>query len=195
MSILSPALLGAVGLVMVAASLSHLRSPEALRRGLGAHRVLPERLHTPISRVLGPLELVLGAAALVLAVTGAPLAPTLLVGMPLAGLSLALTVYLWQVLRVTAGDVVPCACGLGEAPVGLPAVVRAGILTVLALTGATTANGWAIHTAPVAEIFVALAAMLVLALATALLPAARAVPAPAIRAGGPDLDTNARGLR
>ncbi|USQ80063.1 hypothetical protein NF556_21165 [Ornithinimicrobium faecis] len=176
MSILSPALLGAVGLVMVAASLSHLRSPEALRRGLRAHQVLPERLHTPVSRVLGPLEAVLGAAALVVALTGAPLGAALLIGMPLAGLSLALALYLWQVLRVTAGQVVPCACGLGEAPVSQSAVLRGGILAVLAVAGATTANGWAVHTAPAAEIFVALAAMLVLALATALLPAARAVP-------------------
>lgn len=191
MSVLSPALLGAVGLVMAAASISHLRSPESLRRGLRAHRVIPGRFHDLIARLLGPLEAVLGVAALVVAVTGPPLATALLVGMPLAGLSLALTTYLARVLRVTAGEVVPCACGLGEAPVSPSAVLRGGILALMSIAGAATAAGWAVHTATLAEILVALAAMLVLALATALLPAARAVPAPALRAGVQNLYENA----
>src|SRR5699024_3285034 len=137
----------------------------------------------PVARALGPLELLLGGAALVLALTGAPLAATLAVGMPLAGLSLALTLYLGQVLRVTEGRAVPCACGLGEAPVGRSAILRAGILTVLSVAGASTATGWAILSAPAPEILVTVAAMLVLALATALLPAARAVPDAALWAG------------
>lgn len=181
MSVLSPALLGAVGLVMVAASIGHLRSPEVLRRGLRAHGVLPTRLHDPLSRVLGPVEGVLGVAALVVAVTGPPWVAALAVGMPLAGLCLALTWYLVRVLRHTAGAVVPCACGLGEAPVNQSAVLRSGLLAALSLLGALTANGWAIATAPVEEAVVALAAALVLALATALLPAARAVPELTIR--------------
>lgn len=182
MSVLSPALLGAVGLVLLAAALGHLRDPVALRRGLRAHGVLPERTHRLVTVLLGPLEALLGAAALVAAVTGPSLGAALLVSMPIAGLFLALTGYLWQVLRVTAGQVVPCACGLGEAPVGRPAIVRGGILTTMSLIGGATAAGWSASAAPTEEVLVTLAAALVLGLATALLPAARALPEAAVRA-------------
>ncbi|WP_256842723.1 MauE/DoxX family redox-associated membrane protein [Ornithinimicrobium cryptoxanthini] len=182
MSILSPALLGAVGLVLLAAAVGHLRDPGSLRRGLRAHGVLPDGTHRFVSVVLGPLEAVLGAAALVAAVTEPSRAAALAVSMPIAGLFLALTGYLAQVLRVTAGQVVPCACGLGDTPVGGPAVLRGGILTAMAFAGGATATGWSASGAPVEEVVVALAAALVLGLATALLPAARAVPDAALRA-------------
>ncbi|WP_109472737.1 MauE/DoxX family redox-associated membrane protein [Ornithinimicrobium cavernae] len=185
MSVLSPALLGTVGLVLVAASAGHLRSPGALRDGLRAHGVLPGTVHGPVARVLGPVEALLGGAALVTALTGAPPGVTLAVSMPSALLLLLLTGYLWQVLRVTAGRVVPCACGLGDAPVSPSAVLRGGILAVLAVVGGTTAAGWSLTTAPAREVFVTLAAMVVLALAAALLPAARAVPEAALLASGP----------
>lgn len=181
MSILSPALLGAVGLVLVAAAVGHLRSPGALRRGLDAHGVLPSAGRGPVALVLGPVEAVLGLAALVVAVTDVPLGASLAVSMPIAALFLVLTLYLARVLRATRGRVVPCACGLGEAPVSRTAVLRGGILTVLAVLGGATAGTWTLAGAPAAEAGVALAAMLVLALSTALLPAARAVPEAAIR--------------
>lgn len=182
MSILSPALLGSVGLVLLAAAASHLRDPDSLRRGLRAHGILPDGAQRVVSVLLGPLEAVLGAAALVAAVTGPSLAAALVVSMPIAGLFLVLTGYLARVLRVTAGQVVPCACGLGEAPVGRSAVVRGGTLTVMALAGGATASGWSVSGAAAEEVVVALSAALVLGLVTALLPAARAVPDAAIRA-------------
>lgn len=184
MSVLSPALLGAAGLVLLAAATSHLRSPAALRRGLDAHDLLPRGARTAVALLLGPLEAVLGAAALVVAVTAVPRPVALAVGMPVAGLFLALTLYLVRVLRATRGRPVPCACGLGETPVSRSAVLRGGILTAMALVGTVTADGWALVGAPAAEVGVALAAMLVLALAVALLPAARAVPDAAIRVRG-----------
>lgn len=178
MSILSPALLGAAGLVLLAAAAGHLRSPADLRRGLAAHQVLPTSLHRAVATVLGPVELVLGALALAAAVGagGAGRGFALGVSMPLAALFLLLTAYLVQVLRTTRGQVVPCACGLGQTPVGPPTIARAGILTAVAVLGGVTAQGWSLPSAPATEASVALAAMLVLALATALLPAARAVP-------------------
>lgn len=180
MSVLSPALLGACGLVLLSAAISHLRSPQALRRGLLAHRVLPADTHAPVSVVLGPLEAVLGLAALIVALTGASSGVALGVSVPIAGLFVLLTLYLAQVLRVTAGQVVPCACGLGEAPVSQSAILRGGILAGMAVLGGVSAQGWSVADAPAPEIFVALAAMLVLALAAALLPAARAVPEAAL---------------
>lgn len=184
MSILSPALLGAVGLVLLAAALGHLRSPRDLRRGLDAQDLLPGGLRGPVVVLLGPVEALLGVAALVVSVVEVPAGVTLAVGMPIAVLFLAFTVYLAQVLRVTNGRVVPCACGLGETPVSRSAVLRGGILTVLAVVGGVGAGPWALAQAPAQEIGVAVAAMLVLALATALMPAARAVPDAAIHHAG-----------
>lgn len=186
MSILSPALLGAAGLVLLAAGLGHLRSPADLRRGLAAHRVLPGALHRAVALVLGPVEVALGALALVAAVGAGSWGRGVAVGvsMPVTLLFLLLTAYLFRVLRTTRGQVVPCACGLGETPVGPPTVARAAILTALAALGGVTAQGWSLASAPAAEVFVALAAMLVLALATALLPAARTVPEAVLAHGG-----------
>lgn len=195
MSVLSPALLGAVGLVLLAAAFGHLRDPGALRGGLRAHGVLPDGTHRLVSVLLGPLEAVLGAAALVAAVTGPSLIAALAVSMPIAGLFLVLTGYLVQVLRVTAGRAVPCACGLGDTPVGRPAVVRGGILTVMAFVGGATAAGWSASGVPAEEVVVALAAALVLGLATALLPAARVVPDAALRAAATGGNTHHGGHR
>lgn len=183
MSVLSPALLGAVGLVLLAAAVGHLRSPAELREGLRAHGILPTGLQSRIAGVLGPLEAVLGVAALVVAVSDVPSGVSLAVGMPIAGLFLSFTVYLWRVLKVTEGQVVPCACGLGQTPVSESAVVRGGILTALAITGAVSGSAWSLAAAPPQEVFVAVAGMLVIALAVALLPAARALPEATIRAG------------
>ncbi|NLG22402.1 MAG: hypothetical protein GX555_13345 [Actinomycetales bacterium] len=176
MSILSPALLGAVGLVLLAAATGHVRAPASLRRGLDAHGVLPGAARPLVAGVLAPLEAVLGVVALVCAVAPVPSPVGFAVSMPIAGLFLALTLYLARVLRDAQGRVVPCACGLGETPVTRSAVLRPGILAVLALVGGVTSGGWSLAEAPAAEAGVALAAMLVLALSVALLPAARAVP-------------------
>ena len=183
MSILSPALLAAVGLVLLASGASHLRAPAGLLRGLRAQGVLPEGTHRPVALLLGPVEVLLGAAALVAAATGPSRTTALAVGLAAAGLFLALTVYLRRVLAVSAGEPVPCACGLGEVPVSLSTVVRAGILSAMAVTAAVTAGGWSVAAAPAVETTVAVAAALVLALSAAVLPAARTVPEAAVRLG------------
>ena len=61
MSVLSPALLGAAGLVLLASAAGHLRSPGTLRRGLQAQGVLGTRGRRAVALVLGPVEGVLGA--------------------------------------------------------------------------------------------------------------------------------------
>jgi hypothetical protein len=180
-SILSPALLGAVGLVLMASAVNHLRSPDGLRRGLRAHGLLPFGAQRAVGVVLGPAEAVLGAAALAGAALGPSPTAALLVSMPIAGLFLCFTLYLRQVLRTYPGQVVPCACGLGETPVSPSSVLRAGILSAMAVVGGVTAGGWTATTAPAEEVLVAMAAALVLGLSAALLPAARAVPDAAIR--------------
>lgn len=183
MSVLSPALLAAVGLVLLASAASHLRAPGALHRGLRSHGVLRPRAHRPVSLALGPVEAALGVAVLLAALTGAPPVTAYAASVPVAVLFLVLTLYLARVLKVTAGQVVPCACGLGEAPVSLTTVVRAGALAAMTVVGGATAAGWSVTSAPDAEVFVTVAAALVLALSAALLPAARAVPPADLRPG------------
>lgn len=178
MSVLSPALLGAVALVLLASATSHLRRPVALRSALVVHDVIPPALRTPVSLLLPVAELLIGAAAL-LAVTGLAGDPFTL-GRATAGVALVLfagfAAYLVAVLRTNPEPGVPCACGLGEAAVGPASVARAGVLALFAGLAALTADGWTVTGSPAAEILVAGAAALTLAVAAALLPAAREVP-------------------
>lgn len=174
-SVLSPALLAAVGLVLLASGLAHLRQPGALGRALALHGVLPARLLAPVRSLLTVAEVGLGALLLAAVVT--PVVPVL----PVAGLGAALcaafTAYLVVVRRATAGgDPVPCGCGIGETEIGPAAVARAGVLTVLAVVGGL-APAWDPARATAVESGVVVAAGLTLALVTAFLPAARALPA------------------
>lgn len=174
MSILSPALLGAVALVLLASGRAHALGPGALRRGLDAHAVLPRAWHVPLTVFLPVAEVTLGLALLG-SLTGMPLDP----GVPGAGaaaLCAGFATYLTLVLRRHPDEEVPCACGLGAAPVSGPAVGRAGLLAVFALAGVLTAQGWSLAARPVTEVLVTAGAALSIAVATALLPAARTVP-------------------
>lgn len=184
MSVLGPALLLAVGLVLAAAGVAHLRDPRSLGDAVRLHRVLPTRLVPP--RALGLLELVVGLALVGSALTGAVTGGRV-AGIAAALLLAAMTGYLARArvlqARSDAGDL-PCGCGIAEAPLGPWVVARGAGLTTAAALGALTASSWAIAQRPAAEVVVALAAGLTLALVLALLPAARAVPAAATVAGG-----------
>lgn len=178
MSVLSPALLGAVALVLLASAAGHLRHPVALRSGLLVHDVLPAALHRPVSVLLPVAELTLGAVALwAIAGPGDPVLLTRLGGAGAALLFAGFTAYLLAVLRTRPQPGVPCACGVGEASVGPASVARAGLLAGFAAVAALTAGGWTLTTRPALEVVVTVAAALTLAVATALLPAAREVPA------------------
>lgn len=178
MSVLSPALLGAVALVLLAAAGGHLRNPVALRSGLLVHGVLPASLRRPVALLLPVAELVLAGTALsALAGVGDPVLLTRLAGGGAFLLFAGFTVYLLVVLRTNPGPGVPCACGIGEAAVGPPSVLRAALLGLFAVVAASGAQGWTVTGGTAAEVAVTLAAAGSLALATALLPAAREVPA------------------
>lgn len=173
MSVLSPGLLGAVGLVLVVAGTGHLRRPVDLRTGLARHGVVPGWALHPVRWGLPPLELALGLLVLLAAVGTVPAAwPALATAL----LSATFTAYLWTVLRRHPGEEVPCACGLGSTPVTGTSVARAALLALFAVTGGLTADAWAIADRPWYEVLVAVSAAAVLALATAALPATRAVP-------------------
>lgn len=193
MSVLSPALLAAVALVLLAAAVGHLRDLPGLRRGLDAHRVLAPGVGRPVAAVLPVLEAVLGATLLAGAagqLTGADWAtPTSRgAGLAAAALTLGFAAYLALVARRSAGEPVPCACGLGDTPVGPSAVLRAGLLAAMAAAGALTvatatgSPGSSGTAAGTPELVVTLAAALTLALGTALLPAARALPTETVAA-------------
>jgi hypothetical protein len=182
-SVLSPALLGAVALVLLVSGATHVLRPAELRSGLASHDVLPRRLRGTVRLVLPVVEL--GAAgALLTGVAGAgwsPVGPALAAAVLLA----ALGAYLWLVLRRHPEADVPCACGLGRTPVTGTAVARAGLLAGGALVGGLADQGWTLAGRPAEEALVAAAAAGTLALATALLPAARALPRDPHLAGMP----------
>lgn len=188
MSLLTAASALAVGLVLVAAAVGHLRDARGTRAALAAHDVLPTGLQRAASVLLAPLELLLGAALLLgagLLLLGAGPSTSDLPLLPAAGGAAAVllagfTAYLALVLRRTRGrDQVPCGCGLGTTPVGHWAVLRAALLLTLALVaGVPGPSTPPTDEVPVlAQAFVAAAAGLTLAVATAALPASRAVPA------------------
>lgn len=178
MSILGPALLLAVGLVLLAAGAAHLRDPRSLRDAVRAHGVLPPAAVPP--RLLGAGETVLGAVLIVAALGGG----SALGRWSGAGAALLLAVMAGYLALARArqersgGPALPCGCGVGEAPLGGAVVARSGALALTAVVGALTASSWSIGSRPLPEAVVALAAGLTLAIGLALLPAARR-PAPA----------------
>lgn len=175
MSILSPAFLAAAGLVLLASAAAHLRDPRALSVALGVQRMLPAAARRPVAAALAPVELAVGMAVLAGALGLVTAGWARLAGLGAALLCAAFTGYLLAVLRSRPADRVPCGCGVSEAPVGGPAVVRAGVLSVMAGVGALTADGWTALQAPASHALVVACAASTLAVATALLPAARLV--------------------
>lgn len=184
MSILSPALLAAVALVLLTSGVGHLVHGESLRRALAVHDVLPGSLRRVVATALPVAEVALGGLLLAatFGTTGAGPVPGLVAGLGATGLFVLFAAYLALVLRAHPGDEVPCACGVGETSVGPAALGRAAGLAALAAAGALTAQGWAPGGRPVEEILVVGAAGVSLAITASLLPAARALPEALTRA-------------
>lgn len=176
---MSAALLACCALVLLASGWAHARHPRALADGLAAHRLVPEGLRTPLARVLTGGELLLGVAGLFAAVTGM-LPVAVVVATATALLFWAMTAYL-LVARRSAPSGVPCACGLGDAPLGPWVTARAIALALLAtvvgasagLAVAAGASGWGFVGRPVDQVVILCCAALTLAIGLGLLPAAR----------------------
>lgn len=181
MSLISASAALAVALVLLAAAAGHLRDARGTRAALAAHDVLPSGLQRAVVLLLPPVELLLGAGLLLALLGSSPLL-TVVAGAA-TGLLAGFAAYLLVVLRRTRGRAeVPCGCGLGAAPVGWWAVLRALVLAGLALTatlgGVPVWGSLPTDQAPLpAQLLVVAAAGLTLAVVTAALPAARAVPA------------------
>lgn len=188
MNLLSPALSGAVGVVLLGATTAHLVRPTTLPRALAAHRVLP--LTAPATRTLiaalmvaiqGLLGVLLVAAAL--GWGGAGVAR----GSALAAMVLgaAMAGYLILALRRNpAGEPIPCGCGVGEAPLSTASVLRAVLLAAMAaVAAAAVPTGYRFGELPAQELAVLGAAICSLAIPLALLPAARSQPVLTIGAG------------
>lgn len=176
---MSAALLACCGLVLLASAWSHVRRPRELASGLAAHRVLPPGLRTPLALALTAVEVVLGVAALGAALLGfLPLAVA--AGAAAAVLFLLMAGYLLVARRVAPAGV-PCACGLGDAPLGPWVTVRALALAALAAVAAGSATlalsapapAWGLTGRPLDQVVVLASAAVALALGLGLLPAAR----------------------
>jgi len=183
-SILSPALLAAVALVLLTSGVGHLVHGESLRRALAVHGVLPGSLRRVVATALPVAEVALGglllAATFGLAGEG-PL-PGRVAGLGATGLFALFAAYLALVLRAHPDDEVPCACGVGETSMGPAALGRAVGLAALTLVGVLTAQGWVLAGRPVEEVLVVGAAGVSLSITVSLLPAARALPEALTRA-------------
>ncbi len=183
MSVLSPALLGATALVLLASGLLHARHPGVLARGLAAHAVLPRRARSLVGLGVPVLEVVLGAATVVTlagwgwsGLTGDARTAQLAVGLGTAALFAGFAAYLLTVSRAQPDADLPCACGIGETSVGTAALTRAAGLALLGALGGLTAQGWQAGARPLEESAVVAAAAVTLAITVSLLPAARELP-------------------
>lgn len=179
---MSAALLACCALVLLASAFGHLRGYGAFARGIAAHGVLPTRLHRAVATAVPAVEIVLGVAAAAGAGIGnLPLASAAALGCTLLfGLMAA---YVHRARR-TAPTGTPCACGIGEAPLGLWVTARAVTLAVAAAIAAVSAAwalgagapAWGFTGRPTHETLVMGCAALALAIGIGLLPAARSAP-------------------
>lgn len=195
MSIVGAACALAVALVLLAAGVGHARDGAGTRAALAAHRFFLPAVQPRVARLLPPVELGIGAVLVggVLgggllggsAVAGALAVTALLGAVALLGCFTAYLALVLREARATGADEIPCGCGLGAAPVGRWAVLRAALLAGMALLalGSALASGsgsfvpGADAGAPAwAQVLVVLAAGVSLAVAVAALPAARSVP-------------------
>ncbi len=170
---MSGALLVAVAGVLIASGLAHGVHFESSRAAVADQHVVSPGLAGPLVAVLSVAEIALGGGTLAAVLTGST-AQTVW-GLLCALLLVAFGGYVhlaW--LRRTRRDVL-CACGVGEAPLGLWVTLRSGLLAVLALGGAAFASsGVSWLDRPAFELSVLVCVAFSLAVAVTMLPAARA---------------------
>lgn len=175
---MTPALLAACALVLLASAGAHLRRPRALASGMAAHGVLPAGVRTPLAWLVVTTEAVLGVAGLVAALMG-PRWLAALAGAAMAVLFGLMAAYVHAAHRRSAGAV-PCACGIGEAPLGpwvtLRAALLAGLAAVAGGVAAFSSGAWGFAGRPWDELVVLACAAVTLAVSTALLPVAHTTP-------------------
>lgn len=157
----------------MASGLAHLVHFERSRAAVAVQHVVSTALSGPLVAALAVAELALGGGTLV-AVTSGSSSQTVW-GLLCASLFVAFGGYAhlaW--LRRTHRDV-QCACGVGEAPLGLWVTLRSGLLAALALVGALFASpGGAWLDRPAFELMILGCAAMAMSVAVTLLPAARA---------------------
>ncbi|MDO5503036.1 MAG: hypothetical protein Q4G67_07670 [Actinomycetia bacterium] len=168
------AVLGVVGVSLTVAGLTHAARPAAVRDALVRHGLIPAAWHRLISIALIVVEVALGAGILASLLLARP-HPAL--AFAAGALLVVMTGYVHLAAQRTAGRHVPCGCGLGEAPLGLWATVRAALLALFAVGGGVAllardaTAGLAGHRPE--EIVIIVAATIALTIGIALLPQAR----------------------
>ena len=169
---MTPALLGACGLVLLAGGVAHARRPAATRASVAGHGVLPRAGTEVVGVALPAVEMVLGAMLLIAVAWGSEQVARGL-GLGAAVLFAGFTAYLLRALREGSAGM-PCACGVGEAPLGPWTVMRAGLLALIATVGAAAPLGVPPGDRPAAQLIVLGCAAVALAVGVSVLPAARA---------------------
>lgn len=176
---MSPALLATAAVVLAASGLAHAATHGSTRRAVVAHGVLGARWAGPVVVLLAAVELLLGAGLLAAVLLGdAPVQRGL--GLTAAALFLLLAGYAHAAWRARPGAAPPCACGVGESPLGPWVTLRAVLLGLLALGGAVAVEAAGVAGRPWHEVVVLVSATTALSVGLTYLPAARALSAPLV---------------
>ncbi len=167
------ALLIAVAGVLMVSGLAHLVHFERSRAAVADQHVVAAGLAGPLVVALIVAEVAFGGGTAVAVTSGS--SSQIVWGLLCAALFVAFAGYVhlaW--LRRTRRDVL-CACGVGEAPLGLWVTLRSGLLAALALFGAVFASsGGAWLDRPAFELTILVCAAVAVSVAVTVLPVARA---------------------
>jgi hypothetical protein len=174
---MSPALLVTAAVVLLVSGVAHVLRHASTRAFVLTHDVLPRWSAGPVVALLTACELLLGVGLLAAVLLGRA-APQEMLGLGAAALFLALAGYAHLAWRVRPETAPPCACGVGETPMGPWVTLRAVLLAGLTAAGALSVGDGAVAGRPWSEVVILLCATLALSSALTYLPAARALLAP-----------------
>lgn len=170
---MSAALLVTAAAVLLLAGLAHLVGFAATVRSVVQQGLVPRRFAAVVVAGLALVECVVGAGTLVSVVLNSP--NQRLWAALCVVLLLSLAGYAHQAAARRSDPDALCACGIGEAPLGIWTTLRPLMLAALAAVGGLAApatQGWLQR--PVYEQVILVCAALSLSIAVTLLPPARA---------------------
>jgi len=163
-------------LLLLCACVGHLRDFDRLRAALVGQRVVPYRWHRSFAGAIILVELGVGAVVCGSVVLTDPFpAWVLAVETGTYGVMLG---YL-TLLRLTRRDA-PCGCFRGDGPVGVPALLRAGVFALGAGCALLLANGTRVDASAVPLVAASSVVVAILAWALPKLGAERAGAAPPV---------------
>lgn len=170
---MSAALLLTAATVLLLAGVAHLRGFSSTAGSVVRHGLIPPRFGTVVVAGLALIECVVGGGTIVAVMVDSN--TQRLWALICVVVLLCLSAYAHVAAARQSAPGVPCACGIGEAPLGIWATLRPAMLAALAAVGGLAVpitDGWLQR--PLHEQGILICAALSLSIAVTLLPAARA---------------------